>query len=122
MIRLKQPIRIGSLRFNVILANKEEKPDLAKVDGYTDFDRGEIVIANCLPMSRKQKVLVHEIIHACVDDSGLGTLFTTVAKSGFKGDLEEQVIQSLSSPLTLAIEQLQTLQWERSTQRRRKPR
>jgi Zn-dependent peptidase ImmA (M78 family) len=74
MVRFPRRIDIGFARFPIKLLTKKqmrveydcEKDDVTP-DGFWDQDEETIYIGRWLPLAKRREVLLHELVHACLD-------------------------------------------------------
>lgn len=84
--------------------------------GYLDVDTHSIVIQEDLTPDRFENTLVHEVMHACFDASGLGAALTAVLKRGAKReDVEEQIVRGLTSTLIGSLRSIGMMRKKRWT-------
>lgn len=92
-------VEICGMRYDIRTDTKLNVEN-AECYGYLDVDTHSIVIQEGLTPDRFENTLVHEIMHACFDASGLGTALSGALKRGTKlDDVEEQIVRGLTSTL-----------------------
>ncbi len=82
---MTQRLSICGLEYKVVYASSDEVPELIEAEGYTSLSANTIYVRGNLPPCRKRDTLLHEVLHAFLEASGLGTFL----EAGFKGDAKE---------------------------------
>lgn len=69
-------LKIGNRRYNIEKWSDEQIEELtgkdpSEVCGFTDYYQSKIVINNNMAKDTKEEILVHEILHTLLDNSGI---------------------------------------------------
>lgn len=97
-------IEVCGIRYSLVLATEEERPDLVDRWGVLDPETCEITLHDGMTADRFENTIVHEILHACFDASGMSTYLTSNLKRGVSiHDVEEQLIRGLTPALITAL-------------------
>ena len=73
-------INIGSRKYEIILADdelffsflsKKNQSDFEEAKSFVDYDDQVIFIRDALKSDFKRELLIHELMHACLEDSGI---------------------------------------------------
>ncbi len=72
------------MSYRVVYATPEEVPDLAENEGCCCKSLNTIYIRAGMPPSRMRDTLVHEVLHAFLEASGIGSFLASA--SNLKGD------------------------------------
>lgn len=108
-------VEICGMRYDIKTAAEVNDED-TECYGYLDVDTHSIVIQEGLTPDRFENTLVHEVMHACFDASGLGTALAGVLKRGAKiDDVEEQIVRGLTSTLIGSLRSIGLLRKKRWT-------
>lgn len=108
-IKKTKSIKVGSRKYEIIFADdelffstlsKKNENDFDDAKSYIDYDDQVIFIRSCLKSDFKRELLIHELLHACIEDSGIAT----------QDEICEMLIRILSPRLNqLLTENLATL-------------
>jgi hypothetical protein len=66
-----QRLSICGLEYRVVYASSDDVPELIENDGHTSCSTNTIYIRTNLSSSRKRDTLLHEILHAFLEASGI---------------------------------------------------
>jgi len=80
-----QRLSICGLEYKVVYASSDDVPELIENDGHTSCATNTIYIRANLAPCRKRDTLLHEILHAFLEASGIDHFLGTT----FKGDPKE---------------------------------
>lgn len=86
--------RIGARKYSIVITGDDEtliaNPD---AHGYIDYPAGKIVLRAAEDMSFVRENLMHEVLHALIDDSGLNTAGVDVSHERFVAVLTPRLVQ-----------------------------
>lgn len=68
---MTQRLSICGLEYKVVYASSDDVPELIENDGHTSCSTNTIYIRTNLTVSRKRDTLLHEILHAFLEASGI---------------------------------------------------
>lgn len=95
-LRASRSLSICGLEYRVVFATSEEVPALEANEGYTSCETNTIYLASNIPRSRMRDALVHEVCHAFLEASGVGSFLQTSLKDkAAYDDFEETLIRVL---------------------------
>lgn len=101
-------VNICGIKYTLYFSNSEETPELKNNDACTISGIAHIYIQEDLPKERLNDILLHEVLHAILEDSGL--LYWLQHATGKKGkklfQFEEQLIRSLTPHLMTTLQEL----------------
>lgn len=104
-MREVRKLSICGLEYRVVFASSEEVPALENNDGYTSCESNTIYLRSDLPRSRMRDTLVHEICHAFLEASGLGSFCETSLKDKSAYDDFEETLIRVAVPQLLRLVQ-----------------
>lgn len=105
-VREIRKLSICGLEYRVVFATAEEVPALDGNEGYTSCETNTIYLANNVPQTRIRDALVHEICHAFLEASGVGSMLeTSLRDKSVYDDFEETLIRVTVPQLLRLIEE-----------------
>lgn len=102
-MRLLGTLQLGALEVKVQCASVAEQPSLSAEWGYYDPEHKIIYLPETMQPDRFEVILIHEILHACLDVTQMATKLQNVAKKRYADSIEEDVVSALSNVLTQAL-------------------
>jgi hypothetical protein len=75
-------LTICGLTYRVVFARADEVHHLEDSDGFASFSTNTIYVRAGMPESRMRDALIHEVMHAFLESSGVGSFM----KDSFRGD------------------------------------
>lgn len=97
-------LKICGLEYRVVYATTEEVPELAGREGWTVPSANTIYIRSNLPPSRLRDTLVHEVLHAFFEASGVGSFISDRVRGDYD-KFEETLIRLIVQPLLRLVEE-----------------
>lgn len=103
-LREVRRLSICGLEYRVVFASAVEVPALADNEGWTSTETNTIYLDASVPRTRLRDALVHEVLHAVLEASGLGSLLATALKQSSQAyeDFEETLVR-LAVPHVLRL-------------------
>lgn len=83
-MREARKLTICGLTYRVVFATAEEVHHLEDSDGFVSMVTNTIYVKAGMPESRMRDALIHEVMHAFLESSGVGSFM----KDNFRGDDE----------------------------------
>lgn len=102
-LRASRSLSICGLEYRVVFATSEEVPALESNEGYTSCETNTIYLASNIPRSRMRDALVHEVCHAFLEASGLGSFLQTSLKDKAAYDDFEETLIRVAVPHVLRL-------------------
>jgi hypothetical protein len=96
-------LKICGLEYRVVYASAEEVPELVNGEGYTSCSTNTIYIKLNLPASRARDVLLHEVLHAFFEASGIGSFLNDRVRGDYD-KFEETLIRLVVQPVLRLVE------------------
>lgn len=96
-------LKICGLEYRVVYATSDEVPELAGNEGHTSCSTNTIAIRSNLPPSRKRDTLVHEVMHAFLEASGVGSFLADRVRGDYDR-IEETLIRLVTPAIIRLIE------------------
>lgn len=93
------PIKVGHRVFNVSHLNPSQE-EYETHQAYIDFEKSIVFIHPDLETNFLKTILLHEILHACFEFSGIHELLLSSPKVS---NLEEIIIRSMSNNLIMIL-------------------
>ena len=97
-------LKICGLEYRVVFATNEEVPELVGREGYTVPSSNTIYIRSNLPASRARDTLLHEVLHAFFEASGVGSFLSDRVRGDYD-KFEETLIRLLVQPILRLVEE-----------------
>lgn len=91
-------LSIVGQEYTVITATAEEAPELEAEEGHTRFSRNTILVREGLPTSRDRDTLLHEVSHAFLEATGLGSFIKDNLRPGVDATEFEETLIRLAVP------------------------
>lgn len=95
----QRKLKICGLEYDVIFATAAEDPRLVDNEGFTDASACKIYVRSTLSPSRMRDTLLHEIVHAFVEASGLCGFLQASVRGNY--DRFEEALVRLVTPSLL---------------------
>lgn len=97
-------LKICGLEYKVVFATSEEVPELLGKEGFTSCTTNTIYVHAHLPQSRMRDTLVHEVLHAFLEASGIGSFLSDRVRGDYEKTEETLVRLMVPSLLRLVDE------------------
>lgn len=97
-------LKICGLEYRVVFASTEEVPELAGKEGWTVPSTNTIYIRSNLPFSRARDTMLHEVLHAFFEASGVGSFLNDRVRGDYD-KFEETLIRLLVQPILRLVEE-----------------
>lgn len=98
-------LQICGLEYRVVFASSDEVPLLREKEGMTAFDTNTIYVRSGMPLSRMRDTLVHEVMHAFLESSGVGYFLQDSVKVEDFEKFEETLIRLLVPSVLRLVEE-----------------
>jgi hypothetical protein len=94
-------LTICGLEYRVVVAGVDEVPELAGKEGLTSCVTNTIYLRAGMPVSRTRDALVHEVMHAFLEASGIGSFLSDRVRGDY--DKFEETLIRLIVPALLRL-------------------
>lgn len=101
-------VDICGFDYSICLASSKEVSELQNADGWCDWENCRIYLRNNLSKKRLKDTLMHEILHAIFESSGISGQLLLLKNKDFDAaeELEELIIRMLTPNMLLVMRQL----------------
>lgn len=97
-------LKICGLEYRVVYASSDEVPELAGKEGLTVCSTNTIYVRANLPACRARDALVHEVMHAFFEASGIGSFLSDRVRGDYD-KFEETFIRLIVQPVLRLVEE-----------------
>lgn len=105
MKKKQSKIRVCGIWYEIVSMSEEDEPQLEGAEGLCDHKNCRIVLKTGIDQNRVKDTLVHEILHALINESGVRNELETLAHKD-AGEVEERIVRMLTPHLCDLLEQL----------------
>jgi hypothetical protein len=97
-------LKICGLEYRVVYATSDEVPELAGKEGLTVCSTNTIYVRSNLPTCRARDALVHEVMHAFFEASGIGSFLSDRVRGDYD-KFEETLMRLVVQPVLRLVEE-----------------
>jgi Zn-dependent peptidase ImmA (M78 family) len=97
----RQVVQICGLEYQLVVATAAEVPELLENEGWTSCVTNTIYVRANMPPTRLRDTVVHELLHAFLEASGVGSFLSDRVQGDY--DAFEEVLVRLLTPMILRL-------------------